>query len=70
MVIFTPPKKKKSSIRDFALKLLGTFSHTLEDTALFVRPDYRPQGYGLERVKLKLTVLFFCVLSDALPSNR
>ena len=34
----------KSSICDFVIKLLGTFSHILEDTALFVRPDYRPQG--------------------------
>ena len=44
LVSKTPKKKKKSSIRDFALKLLGTFPHTLEDTALFVRSDYRPQG--------------------------
>ena len=36
--------KPPNSICDFVLKLLGTFSHALEDAALFVRPDYRPQG--------------------------
>ena len=37
----------KSFTCDFELKLLGTFSHTLEGSALFVRPgmnNYRPQG--------------------------
>ena len=48
----TPPTFK-SSMCDFVLKLLGTFPHTLEDTALFVRPDYRPREHSLERVTMR-----------------
>ena len=46
------------SISDFVLFLLGTFPHTLEDTALFVRPEYRPREYpGKGEIS---TYMLFC----------
>ena len=39
---------------DFILTFLGTFPHTLEDTVLFVRSDYRPKGMAWKGITLHI----------------
>ena len=50
----------------YILKLLGTFPHTLNDTALYVRPDYRPQGIWPGKGLVAVNIRFWyrhCYLS-------